>query len=52
MAPKLKEIERLKRGPKPKNVKEKVDLLREKSDLYFFGKFLIFSKFPGKKSYF
>jgi len=49
MAPKLKEIERLKRGPKPKNVKEKVDLLREKSDLYFFGKFLFFRNFQEKK---
>lgn len=38
MAPKLKEIERLNKAPKPRNVKEKIDLLREKSDHYHFGK--------------
>ena len=34
MAPKLKEIEKLNRGPKPRNVKERVEWLAAKADHY------------------
>ena len=38
MPPRLKEIERLKKGPKPRNVKERIDLFAERADHYLFGK--------------